>query len=404
MTDTASFAVLVGAALRQAGIEVPPTATVAFAEALSVLGMERPGAVFAAAEACLCTRREQRRTVAEVLAEVMRGFGDIGAWRQYGDHVLVGSGGLSIVPEAGESAAVEEIGGDEGGELQLIAGEEAAEAAQDESPGPEPDDDEATAYGTVVASAIEVLQEKDFGECSPEELEELARLMPRVAHLVPTRRARRMVPAPRTSRGVPDLRRTVRRSLPLIGEPVRLARRRRGQRARRLVLLVDVSGSMAPYARTLLRFCHAAVVSERRVEAFLLATRCTRVTRQLGWRDPSVALVAAERAAPDMSGGTRLGDGLRTFNDEYGTGGMARGAIVVVCSDGWDRGDPSVLAEQMGRLARVAYRVVWVNPLKATEGYAPLARGMAAALPYVDHFVSGHSLAALGDLARVIAA
>ncbi|MGH9295865.1 MAG: VWA domain-containing protein, partial [Acidimicrobiales bacterium] len=116
------------------------------------------------------------------------------------------------------------------------------------------------------------------------------------------------------------------------------------------------------------------------------------------------ALVAAERAAPDMSGGTRLGDGLRTFNDEYGTGGMARGAIVVVCSDGWDRGDPSVLAEQMGRLARVAYRVVWVNPLKATEGYAPLARGMAAALPYVDHFVSGHSLAALGELARVIAA
>ena len=175
------------------------------------------------------------------------------------------------------------------------------------------------------------------------------------------------------------------------------------ERTRRLVLLLDVSGSMEPYARAFVRFLHAAVIGRGRVEAFALGTRLTRVTRELASHDPDAAVGAAARRVTDWSGGTRLGEGLRRFNDEWGVRGLARGAVVVVFSDGWDRGDPAVLAEQMGRLRRVAHRVVWVNPLKASPGYAPLAQGMAAALPYVDDFVEGHSLAALEELSKVIA-
>jgi uncharacterized protein with von Willebrand factor type A (vWA) domain len=154
-----------------------------------------------------------------------------------------------------------------------------------------------------------------------------------------------------------------------------------------------------------LRFLHAAVVGRGagRVEAFALGTRLTRVTRELAWRDPDQALANAGRAVPDWSGGTRLGDGLRAFNDRWGVRGMARGAVIVILSDGWDRGDPDRLAVEMGRLHRVAHRIVWVNPLKAAPGYAPLARGMAAALPYVDDFVEGHSVAALEQVAAVVA-
>ena len=159
---------------------------------------------------------------------------------------------------------------------------------------------------------------------------------------------------------------------------------------------------MEPYARALLRFVQAAVAGRQRVEAFALGTRLTRVTRELSSRDPDRALAQAAGHVQDWSGGTRLGECLRQFNDRWGVRGMARGAIVVILSDGWDRGEPEVLAEQMARLQRVAYKVVWVNPLKVTPGYAPLARGMAAALPHVDDFVEGHSVVALEELAEVI--
>ena len=159
---------------------------------------------------------------------------------------------------------------------------------------------------------------------------------------------------------------------------------------------------MEPYARALLRFVHAAVVGRQKVEVFTLGTRLTRVTRELSSRDPDRALASAAHSVQDWSGGTRLGDGLRAFNDAWGVRGMARGATVVIMSDGWDRGLPEVLTEQMARLHRVAYQTVWVNPLKFTPGYAPLARGMAAALPYVDDFIEGHSVDAMAELARVI--
>jgi uncharacterized protein with von Willebrand factor type A (vWA) domain len=252
-------------------------------------------------------------------------------------------------------------------------------------------------------SPYELLRQKDFAAYSHEEFAEARWLMADLRVAGALRRSRRLQPAPPTSHaGRPDLRRTVRRSLRTTGEPVHRARLERSQQHRRLILLLDVSGSMEPYARALVRFLHAAVVGRRRVEAFALGTRVTRITRELQWRDPDAAIAAAAKRVVDWSGGTRLGEGLRVFNDEWGVRGMARGATVVVLSDGWDRGDPDLLGREMARLQRVAHRLVWVNPLKASPGYEPLARGMAAALPYVDDFVEGHSLAALQRLAEVI--
>ena len=185
------------------------------------------------------------------------------------------------------------------------------------------------------------------------------------------------------------MRATVRAALGTGGEVVRRPRRSPSERPRKVVLLCDVSGSMDPYAQALTRFLHVAVAEGGRVEAFALGTRLTRITRQLSSRDPEAALAAVADAVLDRSGGTRLGEGLRRFNDEWGMRGAARGAVVVVISDGWDRGDPQQIAEEMARLRRVAHRIVWVNPLKATPGYEPLARGMAAALPYVDELLAG---------------
>jgi uncharacterized protein with von Willebrand factor type A (vWA) domain len=165
---------------------------------------------------------------------------------------------------------------------------------------------------------------------------------------------------------------------------------------------VDVSGSKDHYSRAFHEFAHALVTTRRRAEEFTLGTRMTRITRSLAWRDPSAAVASALGSVQDMSGGTRLGEALGSFNDRYGVAGMARGAVVAVFSDGWDRGEPERIEREMARLARVAYRIVWVNPLKSAPGYAPLARGMAAALPYVDDFLEGHSLASLEELVGVM--
>ena len=170
------------------------------------------------------------------------------------------------------------------------------------------------------------------------------------------------------------------------------------------MLLVDVSGSMEAHARALLRFAQIVVAGGTRVEAFAIGTRLTRLTRELSSRDPDAAMRAASSAVVDWSGGTRLGACLREFNDQWGVRGLARGATVVVLSDGWDRGEPELLGAEVERLHRITHRLVWVNPLKATPGYEPLARGMAAALPHVDLFLEGHSLASLEDLAEVISA
>lgn len=284
--------------------------------------------------------------------------------------------------------------------------EETITLALDDGDGASSDGDDETETGPVLSvrySDTEVLRDKDFATYTDDELAEARRLMARLRLCASPRRSRRRRPSKR-SRGRPDLRRTVRRALRTGGEPVVRSFDQPGERPRRLVLLLDVSGSMEAYARALARFVHAAVVGRTKVEAFAIGTRLTRITRELQSRDPDAALERAGSAVEDWSGGTRLGDGLRQFNDEWGVRGMARGAIVVVLSDGWDRGEPEIMAEQMKRLSRVAFRVIWVNPLKASPGYAPLAQGMAAALPHVDEFVEGHSLSSLETLAELIAA
>lgn len=252
-------------------------------------------------------------------------------------------------------------------------------------------------------SAAETLRHKDFSDYSDAERAAAGRMMSELRLAGPLRRAARLR-AHRRRGDSPDPRATMRASLRAGGEPVVRHWRSRTTKLRRIVLLLDVSGSMDTYARALLRFVHAAVAGRQRVEAFTFGTRLTRVTRELSSRDPDVALRRASATVEDWSGGTRLGESLRAFNDRWGVRGMARGAVVVILSDGWDRGDPAVLGEQMARLQRVAHRMVWVNPLKVTPGYAPLARGMAAALPHVDAFVEGHSVAAMERLLAEISA
>jgi len=273
--------------------------------------------------------------------------------------------------------------------------------------GDEPDDPEGDeADGPTLRvrySGVETLREKDFIECTDAELAELHHLMSSLRFTSTTRPSRRLVPTRSRTRR-PDLGRTVRRALATGGEPIRREWRDTDRRPRRLVLLLDVSGSMEPYARALVRFAHAAVVGRTRVESFTIGTRLTRITRELTSRDPDAALRSAAHSVEDWSGGTRLGETLRDFNDLWGVRGHARGAVVVILSDGWDRGQPELLAEQMQRLHRVTHRLVWVNPLKHTPGYAPLARGMAAALPHVDEFIEGHSFDSLERLAEVISA
>jgi uncharacterized protein with von Willebrand factor type A (vWA) domain len=250
-----------------------------------------------------------------------------------------------------------------------------------------------------LASPVELLREKSFARCSRDELTQLAELMAQIDLSVPRRRTRRREPA---RAGLPDLRRTLRRSFRTGGDPVERAWRRRRKRTRRLILLLDVSGSMDAYSRALVMFAHAALRADRRWEAFCFGTRLTRVTRQLEGSDPDAALTRAAAEVVDWDGGTRIGESLKRFLDEHGHAGLARGAVVVLCSDGLEVGDPEVLAEQMGRLHRLAHRVVWLNPLKEDPAYEPLARGMKAALPHVDHFASGHSLASLEDVAAAL--
>jgi len=278
----------------------------------------------------------------------------------------------------------------------LVDDDERFDGEQTDSADVETDD------GTVLRfSRTETLRSMDFADLDDEERLEVDRLIADMRLTAMMRRSRRRRPSKRSS-GVPDLRRTVRESLRTGGEPINRRTLQRTRVARRVVIIADISGSMAAYSRSLIRYAHAAVSARSRVEAFALGTRLTRLTRELDIRDPDQALQRAADSVEDWSGGTRLGEGLQQFNDEWGTRGMARGAVIVILSDGWDRGEPERLAIEMARLSRVAYRIVWVNPLKASDGYAPLARGMAAALPYVDDFIEGHSLGALDRLSSIL--
>lgn len=259
---------------------------------------------------------------------------------------------------------------------------------------------EGDAARRIVASASEVLRQKSFADLTEEERARVALLIRRLAVRVPVRKTRRYRPAASGPRF--DVRRTLRRSLRTQGEPFHRAWRDRGTRARPLVLILDISGSMAPYARALVQFGFAAMAAGRTVEVFVFGTRLTRVTPTLRTKDPDRAMHEIGRRVADWEGGTRIGESLKALVDGWSQRGALRGSVAVICSDGLERGEPDLLREQMARLRRLVHRIVWVNPLKGSPRYEPLARGMAAALPSIDRFLAGHNLESLEELGRIL--
>ncbi|MDA3038917.1 MAG: VWA domain-containing protein [Actinomycetota bacterium] len=354
--------------LRRLGLKVPASSTINFTLALGAVGVTDRDAVYWAGRATLLHRPED----IPVYDHAFRTFWERGAVEL-----------LRVETPATPATLV-------------LDADDEADAAPDPS-----DDDQSGDVDAVRFSRVEILTSKDFSACSDEELAELTRMMTRLRFTTFRRLSRRQVPTKRRGQR-PDLGRTVRWALRHHGEPLRWAHTEPASRPRRLIMILDVSGSMESYARALIRFVHAAVIARGRVEVFTIGTRLTRLTRQLNNRDPDAALAAATPEVQDWAGGTRLGEAMARFNDEWGVRGLARGAVVVILSDGWDRGDAALLGEQMQRLHRVTHRLIWVNPLKASPGYAPLAAGMAAALPHVDDFVSGNTYESIEQLAAIL--
>ena len=355
--------------LRGADVDVPLDSVIVFVSALNQIGLENRDDVYWAAYSTLIRRHEDTQIFDRAFAVF---------WDQ-----------LIAVDTTSYEQQTESV-------TLLIDSEE--ENSDDSSTETLNEDENTIA---LRFSNIETLREKDFAAYTDTELREAEQFMSSLKLAGPPKRSLRLQKTNRKG-ARQDIRRTMRAVLQNDGEPIERYWREPSTKLRRLVVLLDISGSMEPYARALLRFMHAAVVGRQRVEAFTLGTRLTRITRELTSRDPDRALAQTSAQVADWSGGTRLGECLQNFNDNWGVGSLARGSIFVILSDGWDRGEPKVLAEQMLRLQRVAYRVIWVNPLKVSPGYAPLARGMAAAMPYIDDFVEGHSLEALRELTEVI--
>jgi len=362
--DPIQGAVALATALRGAGLPVGPDRVQRFVAALDQLDARRRRDVYWAGRATLCAHPEHIQTFNRVFAAFFEG--------------------RAMYMRRMPTMPARQV-------VSAVTASPRDEAAR------ERDDDRALIAN---ASDTEVLRRRDVAALDPRERAELQRLLARFSLPGVERRTRRWQ---RHRRGGIDRLRTVRRLLRSGGEVAVLAHRTARTQPRRVILLVDVSGSMSPYADALLRFAHAASRGRERTEVFSMGTRLTRLTRELSHRDPDTAMAAVAGAIPDWSGGTRLGEQIKAFLDLWGQRGMARGAIVVVLSDGWERGDPSLLGEQMARLSRLAHRVVWANPRRARPGFEPLVGGLVAALPHVDAFVNGHSLEALEHLAEVVA-
>jgi len=358
-------------ALRARGVRVGVGEVVGATRALGAVNVASRDDVRLALRAVLCSSREDVAVFDDAFTAVF---------------------GAPFAPEA--AVAPDEIA--RLGLPQVAAPPAADQTARDEQPGPPQ---------TVPAawSTVALERTKDFALYTDAERAAARKVLERLARRGPRRRSRRTVPSRRRRGHAPDLRRTVRASLRHAGEPLERHWRAPSDRPRPLVLVCDVSGSMTPYARILLQYLQASVAARRRVEAFAFGTRLTRVTLELAGRDPDRALERAAAAVTDWSGGTRIGDALATLNREHGRR-VGRGSAIVILSDGWDRGDPDVLAAEMGRLRRAAHRVVWLNPLAAAPSYEPLTRGMQAALPHTDHLLAGNSLASLEELAEILEA
>ena len=355
-------------ALRAAGVAVTPDRALGFLQATSVVGIDDRRATYWAGRSTLCSGPEDLDRYDQVF----------GAWFLGDEH---GRGQRRQSPDRPATQA---------------SLEERAESAE----GEHDSENEIQA----MASATEILRHRDIGGMGAAEKARLAAMFSALHPRSPRRTATRRTP---WRRGDVDAARTHRLMLRRMGEPSDIAWRRRGLRPRRVVLLVDVSGSMSPYADALLRLAHTFAAppagTSDAVEVFTVGTRLTHLTRAMRLRDTERAIVAASHTVPDWSGGTRLGETLKVFLDRWGQRGMARGAVVVLFSDGWERGDVGLLGEQMMRLHRLAHRVVWVNPHRGKAGYLPVQAGIVAALPYVDDFVAGHSMATFEELIEVVA-
>lgn len=358
--------------LRVLGLPVTPADAGTLADALDATGLTSRRDVRAAARTVLVGRREHLEAFERAFDAFFRAPGE-GPELDLGEILTRGRERKTV--QAVETAPAGSRPDDERDEL-----------------------DEPLVQLQATWSDREILRRKDFAEMTPEEATEVLRLL-REGVFEPTpRRTRRWVPARRGP--ALDLRATLRRNLRRGGEPVELARRRRKVERRPLVVLADVSGSMEPYARLLLQFLYTLTTSADRLEVFAFGTRLTRITRQLGQRNADRALKDAAAAVVDWGGGTRIGEALRHFNREWGRRVLGRGAVVLLISDGWDRGEPQLLGREMERLSLLCQRLIWLNPLLATPGFEPATRGLRAALPHVDDFLPVHNLESLEQLAR----
>jgi uncharacterized protein len=381
--DAPFAAVALGRSLRAAGLPVTPDRSATFTAAARLLDVRDRSGLYWAARLSFVTAGDQVASFDAVFGALVDGLTDA-ADAERGDPASPRPAAARLGPPAGAPPTAGS------------APPRAAGAARDRRAGAERPEVPVGAR----ASDVERLADVHLDELDEDELAVVGRLVRRLTLATPPRRARRA----RTSRRGEhlDVRATLRRSRRTAGDPVERLYRRRRTRPRPLVALLDVSGSMAPYARAYMLLLEGAARGAR-AETFVFATRLTRVTRALREGRARAALERAGAAAPDWAGGTRIGEALRTFTDTYGRRGMARDAVVVVVSDGWERGDPALVGREMERLSRLAYRIVWVNPRVAAHGFAPAAGGMAAALPYVDELVSGHSAAALDGVVEAIA-
>jgi uncharacterized protein len=379
--DLPSLVATLGQRLRSAGVPVTPERSAAFAQALTLTRPNTRRRLYWTARSVFVSDRAHAEAFDQVFGSIF--------------------GGSAAEPQDAEPARAEGRPRSDGPPSTAEPAREARGAGVGSSPPAEGEERAEVDVPLAMASDEERLAGKSFDALEPQELAQLYRLMSRLELATPVRRTRRYEKA-RHGRRI-HMRRTMRRSLRSGGDPVRVARRRRRVVRRRLVMLCDISGSMEPYGRAYLQFLACAAGSGPNAEAFAFATRLTRLTRALASRRPEQAIQRAAHAAPDWSSGTRIGDALKQFNDRHGRRGMARGAVVVILSDGWERGDPAVVSREMERLARLAHRIVWVNPRVSASGFSVRAGGMVAALEHCDALVSGHSFEALGEVVDAIA-
>ena len=382
--DLAAVAAGFGAALRRAGLPVGTGRSERFAAAVTLVRPATQRQLLDCALATLVSTKEQADLLRSVFEEIFAAAAAAAAGEPGAD-----AAGQEQRPESPASAA--EVARAHALAIQSVR-------AQDGDDAPPADEDEISR--PYLGSPVERLAGTDFAELSESELAELAALMRQITLAVPERRSRRHRPGS-GGRSI-DLRASLRRARRTGGTAFRLIGRVPVTRPRRLVVLCDISGSMEPYARAMIQLLYCAAGGAH-AEVFSFATRLTRLTPALAKSSPAEALRRAGQAAPDWLGGTRLGEALKEFNDAYGRRGLARGAVVLIISDGWDTGDPAIVRREMERLSLVAFRIVWVNPRTKSAAYEPLAGGMAAAWPYCDAVVSGHTLRALQELTAALA-